>query len=168
MLTGTRSGYWVVQWSYDWDPSLADLLDEMPELVLGRFVSIASCDSGPYRPTEREVENGWELVANIAISPRVIAVSGLPIPGFDEWYVHEERPSPYGYQNFVNTFGFSPLTADENTLNLFWSQVETTRPIHVLGAGTPTMFLVTRDENIFERAKRYNTSLGQGSSGRLA
>lgn len=150
-----------MQWSYDWDPSLADLIDEMPELVLGRFVSIASCDSGPYRPTERELRNDWQLTADIATTTKVSAVSDLPTPGFDEWYVHEEKPLPYGYQSFVNTFGFSPLTANEKTLNLFWSQVEMTRPLHVLGAGTPTMFLVTRDKAIFERAKSMNTSLGQ-------
>lgn len=153
MLTGTRSGYWVVQWSHDWDPSLTDLLEQLPDLVLGRYVSIASCDSGPYRPTDNELQNGWEVTADTATSSRIGSVSDLPVSGFDEWYVHERRPSPYSYQSFVNAFGFSPLTASEDTLNQFWAQVEATRPLHVLGAGTPTMFIVTRDENSFKRAK---------------
>lgn len=48
LVAGHRLEYSVVQWSYDWDPSLFNLLHRMPELVLGRHVVIASCDSGPY------------------------------------------------------------------------------------------------------------------------
>ncbi len=159
MLTGTRSGYWVIQWSYDWDPSLTDLLDKVPELVQDKYVAIASCDSGPYKPTVEEMASGWELRGNTAISPKSIAVRDLPMPGFDEWYVYEQKPPSYPSQSFVNTFGFSPLTSNEQELEKFWSQVEATQPLHVVGVGTPTMFLVTRDEKIFEAAKRFNLSL---------
>lgn len=168
MLTGTRSGYWVVQWSYEWDPSLEDLLAEFPEFVLGRYVAIASCDSGTYKPGASDFAKGWEMKGDIAISPEVRAVDDLPAPGFDEWYVYEQKPAPYSYQSFVNTFGFSPLTSSEKELSVFWGQVEATRPLHVLGAGTPTMFVVTRDEDLFHRAKRFNTSLDTDPAGRSA
>jgi hypothetical protein len=148
-----------VQWSEEWDPSLADLLAEMPELVLGRYVSIASCDSGPYRPTAEEIANGWDMTDSIAASPIIKMVTDLPMPGFDEWYVHALRPAAYAYQSFVNQYGFSPLDSGEKELNAFWSQIEATKPLHVLGAGTPNMFVVTRNENIYLRAKRFNTSL---------
>ena len=149
-LAGHRLDYSVVQWSYDWDPSLFDLLERMPELVLGRHVVIASCDSGPFQPTEAELEAGWEVVDGFAVSPKITVPSDLPTPGFDEWYVYEERPMPRSYHSSVNHFGFAPLPTDKATE--FWAQLETALPLHVMGAGTPTMFLATRDKNAFDRA----------------
>ena len=159
MLTGTHSGYWVIQWSYDWDPSLADLLAEEPALVLDKYIAIASCDSGPYKPTSDEMARGWDLRGNTAISPKITELNALPMPGFDEWYVYEEKPASYNFEPFVNTFGFSPLTSNEEEVTKFWAQVEAAHPLHVIGAGTPTMFLVTRIEEMFEAAKRFNLSL---------
>ena len=43
-----RDGYWIIQWSEDWGPSLADILQSVPELVCGKRIVITSCDSGPY------------------------------------------------------------------------------------------------------------------------
>lgn len=149
-LAGHRLKYSVVQWSYDWDPSLFDLLERMPELVLGRHVVIASCDSGSYRPSEAELESGWEFVDGFAVSPKIAVASDLPTPGFDEWCLYEERPVRRSYRSSVNHFGFAPLPPDKATD--FWAQVETALPLHVLGAGTPTMFLATRDRNSFDRA----------------
>lgn len=149
-VAGHKLEYSVVQWSYDWDPSLFDLLDRMPELVLGRYVVIASCDSGPYKPTDAELECGWEVVNGVAISPNIVRVSDLPTPGFDEWYVYEERPRTYCYHASVNHFGFAPLPPDQATG--FWAQIEAALPLHVLGAGTPTMFLATRDRKSFDQA----------------
>lgn len=166
MLTGTRSGYWVIQWSYDWDPSLADLLVEGADLVRNKYVAIASCDSGPYKPTAEEIASGWELKGSTAVSPKITDVNDLPMPGFDEWYVYEEKPAAYAFQSFVNTFGFSPLASNEEEVEKFWSQVEATRPLHVIGAGTPTMFLVTRDKGMFQAVGRFNLSLNTDASGR--
>lgn len=149
-LAGHRLKYLVVQWSYDWDPSLFDLLERMPELILGRHVVIASCDSSPYKSSEAELKAGWEVVDGFAISPKINVASDLPTPGFDEWYVYEERPVHRSYHSSVNHFGFAPLPPDKATE--FWAQVETALPLHVMGAGTPTMFLATRDRNLFARA----------------
>lgn len=153
-LAGHRLEYSVVQWSYDWDPSLSDLLGRMPELVLGRHVVIASCDSGPFEPTEAELACGWEVVDGLAVSPKISVVSDLPTPGFDEWYVYEERPKSYRFRASVNHFGFAPLSQDHEQTAKFWAQVDAALPLHVLGAGTPTMFLATRDRNTFDQALR--------------
>jgi hypothetical protein len=149
-LAGHKQKYSVVQWSYEWDPSLFDLLDRMPELVLGRHVVVVSWDSGQYKPTQAELDCGWEVVNGVAVSPKIAVVSDLLTAGFDEWYVYEERPRPYGYLASVNRFGFAPLPPDQAPE--FWTQVEDALPLHVLGAGTPTMFLATRDRKSFDRA----------------
>ncbi|MFN3440425.1 MAG: hypothetical protein ACK41V_22195 [Acidovorax sp.] len=147
--TGHRAGYSVVQWSDDWDPSLTDLMECMPNFVVGRRVAIASCDSGKYRPSATEFANGWEVIDGFAVSPPIASASELPMPGFDEWYVYDERPNAYIYRAFVNQFGFSPLAVEDPRAKEFWAQVDATRPLHVLGAGTPVMFVVTRDANLF-------------------
>lgn len=162
MRTGERSGYWIVQWSEDTDPSLADVLTKVPKLVLGRYVAIVSCDSGRYRPDEKELKKGWSMLNGTALSPKIDSVTALPTPGFDEWYVYEDKPTTCPDCAFVNEYDFSPLDSyeevlDQEVLDQFWLQVEMTKPLHVLGAGTPNIFVVTRDPEIVERLKSLNT-----------
>lgn len=151
MHTGSQAGYWVVEWTEDWDSSFNDLIGRFPEIVVGRYVAIASCDSGPYRPTDAEITAGWHDQHGMAVSPRISEISQLPMPGFDEWYVYDDSGAIDHCRAFVNHFGFAPLGASNTLANAFWSQVEICQPLHVLGAGTPTMFFVTRDEALFRK-----------------
>lgn len=151
MRTGSRSGYWVVEWADGFDPSLADLMLQFPEAVIGHRIAIASCDSGPFSPSQPEMEKGWTTHNALAVSPCVQSAAELPTPGFDEWYVYDvEAPSDH-HKSFVNRFGFSPLDAESEDTKDFWAQVEHFRPLHVLGAGTPTMFFATQDEAMYRR-----------------
>lgn len=149
---GRQAGYWVVTWADGFDPSLDDLLPHVPEAVVGRRVLIASFDSGQFQPTQEELENGWTRQVGQAVSPLVQAVSDLPAVGFDEWYVYDGDVPREFHKAFVNRLGFSPLDPDCLEANEFWAQVQRLQPLHVLGAGTPTLFLVTRDEQIYARA----------------
>lgn len=149
--SGHTSGYSVIQWSDDWDPSLADILERMPGFVVGRRVAIASCDSGKYLPSAADFATGWEVIDGIAVSPQIASASSLPMPGFDEWYVYDKTPDAYAYKAFVNQFGFSPLAVENPKVLEFWAQVDATRPLHVLGAGTPVMFVATRDVDLFDQ-----------------
>ncbi|MEC5217399.1 hypothetical protein RCH09_002357 [Actimicrobium sp. GrIS 1.19] len=148
-----RYGYWAMQWSTAWDPSLSDLLQVAPELVLGKRVAITSCDSGPYTLTVDELTAGWRLAETVAISKEITEAAELPAPGFDEWYVFDVVPSLVPTRNYVNCYSFSPLSECDTT-ELFWEQIRMTQPLHVLGAGTPHMFFVTRDRDSFERVKK--------------
>ncbi len=147
VIVGNKAGYWVLQWSMQWDPSLDDLASAAPHLVIGNFIAITSCDSGLYKPSEEELATGWRAEALATISPRIVRPDELPTPGFDEWYVFDHAPTSIPDRNHVNCFGFSVLADDESSIS-FWSQIEATQPIHALGCGTPNMFLVTRDETI--------------------
>ena len=152
MNKGSQAGYWVVTWADGFDPSLEDLLAHLPEAVVGRRVLIASFDSGQFAPTPEELDNGWSLQENQAVSLLVQAASDLSAVGFDEWYVYEGDVPREHHEAFVNRFGFSPLDPACKEAIEFWEQVKRFRPLHVLGAGTPTMFLVTRDEQTYSRA----------------
>lgn len=157
MIHAKRFGYWVIQWSEAWDPSLADLLQVAPELVVGRRIAITSCDSGPYVPSEHELNAGWRLFDTTAISKEVVQPSELPAPGFDEWYVFNSTPQVVPLCNHVNRYNFSVLDKCDAT-ELFWEQIRKTQPLHVLGAGTPNIFLATRDCDIFKRVKELYAS----------
>ncbi len=96
--------------------------------------------------------DGWSVQGSQAVSPLVPSASDLPAVGFDEWYVYEGDVPREHHKAFVNRLGFSPLDPACIEADEFWEQVERFQPLHVLGAGTPTMFLVTRDKQTYARA----------------
>ena len=61
-----------------------------------------------------------------------------------------EAPEAH-HRSFVNRWGFAPRDESNRESHDFWAQVEKFQPLHVVGAGTPTMFLATRDEAIFRK-----------------
>jgi len=154
MRTGERAGYRIVEWVDGTDGAIEDLVECCPELLFGRYVAIASCDSGPYAPTGEEFTEGWCKFGELAVSPPVKAISELPMPGFDEWYVYDELIKFESHSNFVNRIGFSPLHANDKYTEKFWTQVAKLKPLHVLGSGTAGLFLATRDELLFQAAVR--------------
>lgn len=151
MRTGFRSGYWIAEWSGNSDPNLADLVSVFPAIVLGHRVAIASWDSGPFEPTQAEYAKGWGKRNEVAISPIVNEASELSTPGFDEWYVYAGEVPEVHHRAFVNRLGFAPLDQLHPESQDFWAQVETLQPLHVVGAGTPTMFFATQDEALFRK-----------------
>lgn len=153
MIYGERWGYWAIEWSGAWDPSLSDLLHLAPELVVGKQVAITSCDSGPYVPSEEELRLGWSRCEKTAISRKIAQFTELPTPGFDEWYVYDSAPFNCPKRNHVNRYGFSVFDEGIETES-FWDQIRKLEPLHILGAGTPNMFFGTRDRDSFERVKR--------------
>lgn len=147
-----RDGYWVIQWSADWDPSLEDVIGAAPELVIGNRVAITSCDGGPYTPTAEEIRAGWSIAGTTAISKPIADAAELPMPGFDEWYVFSSIPPHPPASRFVDSYNFSVLDESDSS-KAFWEQIRQARPLHVLGAGTPNMFFATRDRGVFDRVK---------------
>jgi hypothetical protein len=105
-------------------------------------------------PTKEEFSAGWTQHGTLALSPRISAVSQLPSPGFDEWYVYDSHAGLSPHQNFVNRFQFSALATKDEFTEKFWKQVVELQPLHVLGAGLPSLFVVTRDEVIFKAITR--------------
>ena len=51
----------------------------------------------------------------------------------------------------MNRWGFAPLDELNPEVQDFWGQVKKFQPLHVVGAGTPTMFFATQDEAIFKK-----------------
>ncbi|MFZ6875716.1 hypothetical protein ACO0LF_26920 [Undibacterium sp. Di27W] len=147
-------GYHIIVWTDTFDPSLTTLIQSCPELVLGRHVAIAACDSGPYQPDQAEMARGWVVHDTLAVSPPVQDIADLPTPGFDEWYVYETEPPREQHAVSVNHFGFSVPDEQSEQARVFWSQVEKFQPLHVLWAGAGAMFVLTRDEQIHRQLQK--------------
>jgi hypothetical protein len=152
MRTGRRSEYWIAEWSDGCDANLADLIPFCPSIVRGQHVAIASYDSGRYTPSKEEVAAGWRTLGDLAVSPKVTSVDSLPMPNFDEWYVYNRNVNLGPHRAFVNRLGFGPLSEQDPETKEFWDQVDLLQPNHVVGAGCPVLFLVTRDETIYQAA----------------
>ena len=159
MRIGQRLGYWIIEWAGNFDPTLWDFLPHFPELVMGNRIAITSFDSGPFTPTQTDCAKGWCTQEGVAISPVIDNVEHLPAVGFDEWYVFSGHLSHIPLRSFVNRWGFAPLNDEDEGFEAFWEQVERCQPLHVIGAGTPSMFLVTKDRMIFERISAASPAL---------
>ena len=121
-----------------------DLLQVCPEVVVGKYVAITSFDSGPLVPTDKETEAGWQSRGEIAYSPKVAGVEGIPRDGWDEWYIFDnptdlgishlsenifEVPQEQGHAGVFVNYCFAlhrPQMKDLATL--FWQQIERIRP----------------------------------------
>lgn len=151
MRTGHKFGSWVIEWSDHFDPDLWDFVPHFPEIVLGHRVAITSFDSGPFEPTQDEYAKGWSKQESVAISPVVEDVKELPAVGFDEWYVYPADVPNLPTQSFVNRFGFAPLNEQSAETQEFWNQVVKCQPLHVIGAGAPTLFFATKELAILQK-----------------
>ena len=162
---------------YDWlvtDKSLPELLQLCPEIILGKYLAITSCDSGPLELNDEERLSGWESRHGIAYSPRIGAIEGLPHDGWDEWYVFQrsadlgqlvpattnifEVPQRPGYVHAFVNFGTFPLRRPQgNTLlDLFWPQLDWIHPESYIGNGEYLM-LATVNEKLFASARKVLT-----------
>ncbi len=147
-------GYHVITWTDGFDRSLASLITDCPELILGRRIAIVACDGGPYQPGQAEIAKGWTVHGELAISPGVQSIADLPTPGFDEWYVYENEVTHEQLVASVNHHGFSVLDEQSEQAQVFWSQVRRFQPLHVLGAGAGSMFALSRDEHIHRQLQK--------------
>jgi len=105
-MTATTRSFSGKHGDYRWFQSpngfLSGLIRRVPQLVIGRFVAVISFDSGPFRPSEHEVQLGWTSVDEVAYSPRVTAPEDLPYDQYDEWYVFSHPTTVGSPEDFVN------------------------------------------------------------------
>jgi len=166
---GQQGEYSWIQWSH---LSLEDILVPCPALVLGQFVCITSCDSGPLNPTPKEKASGWEQIDDIAYSSRIESIARLPRDHYDEWYVFPERARMPQIEVFINYGGFSLAdprgdlddldptwdrkaaeAAIENVLTQqerFWKQMAQLGPTSYIAEGDNTI-CATRNPEIYQK-----------------
>ena len=163
--TGSHGAYlWVTTAQHD----LGSLLQRCPHVFLGKYIAVTSLDSGPLTLTDEEKRTGWQSRNQIAYSPQIQSVEGLPYgecAGFDEWYVFQspfdlgqlwdgnvfEAPLTDGHvSTFVNFLGFAPHNPEVGDLvSLFWKQLDWIQPESYIADGNAFLTFVTCDKDLF-------------------
>jgi len=163
---GTRDGY---SWLWSNERRLSEVLQAVPELVLGQVVAVTACDSGPFQPNADEHAAGWSVEREVAFSPRIRDVRQLPLKTWDEWYVFTERRVLPEIHVFVNDGNFTPdpmpplrdleptwdrMAAGEDRrlvveqAEWFWHQLLAVQPAAFLAEGD-TLTCVIASETLF-------------------
>lgn len=158
---GQRDDYW---WFVgEVGPLLSWSLDEaVVSFHVGRRLAIAAFDSGPFHPGPEELEEGWSVRGQLAVSPELQDHTELPQAGFDEWYVFDEESSPlWEPEVFVNFGSFTVVpvaeleaardpTWERHALDSlppmqerFWAQIAQVRPLSYIALGEVDL-VVTR------------------------
>jgi hypothetical protein len=164
MITGRRGAYlWIV-----WDSQFMDeLVQAVPQVVVGKFVIITSFDSGPFVPSQEETGRGWRLQSGLAYSPQIKTPDDLPHDQYDEWYIYSCKKEIHSPEVFINFSGFQlKYYAAEielhGLLERFWLQMEKLQPESYLAEGG-SLILATRDEAVYEQALAWKFRLPEKS-----
>jgi hypothetical protein len=163
LATGRHAAY---QWLSTTRHTIDDLLRVSPAVVLGKFLAVTSCDSGPLLLTDEQKSCGWVCRGEVAYSPRIESLNMVPLHGlYDEWYVFKAPAelgtirdgnifdfpvSPRHLEVFVN-FGFVKDAPEmEDLVSRFWQQLEWIRPeAYVAESDFGFLTFVARDSELF-------------------
>lgn len=154
---------------YEWlsaELDLTEFLQACPEIAVDRYLAVTSNDSGPMALTEKEKTEGWIEIGEIAYSPRLLHLEGLPHPlcgYFNEWYlfdtpirqlgtisranVLESKVGPGEVFAFVNYYLSLPRLDD--ITRLFWKQLDWIQPESYLSDTEGDLTFVTRNRALF-------------------
>lgn len=146
---------------------MCNVIDRFPEIVLGKFVAVASLDSTSYNPSDEEIRKGWVRRGTLAISPRITSKDEVPPFEFTECLVFPDMPSCGSVEPFVNYVPFhlsdresaEPVEFQIELRRRFWIQVEALAPESYLAEGTE-LILVTRIVPLFSRTHSYVGAIG--------
>jgi hypothetical protein len=170
VVTGSRGAYfWLTALHHD----MSWLFHICPQLLLGKYIAVTSFDSGSLILTDEEKRAGWENRNEIAYSPLIESIQGLPeskCAGFDEWYIFEsssdlgqlsdanvfEAPlAPGQVFTFVNFLGFALHNPEVKELvGLFWRQIDWIQPESYIADGEAFLTVVSRDKNLFNAVRQ--------------
>lgn len=117
----------------------------------GYILHLATFDSGPLKPSEQELNQGWSTNGEIMFSPPLSDKVTIPYEQYDEWYLSKVKLSfPNGFDRFVNYGGLnlSP-TSDFNPaiLDQFWTHLVDINPETYVAIGDNDI-VVSKNESL--------------------
>lgn len=143
-----RDGYHVLDWQGEHSLCIADIWEQFPELVVGRYLVNTSFDSGFITLSDSERQDGWRMVGRLAHSPRIHRATQIPHDQFDEWLVFDRPTQVDEFETMVNRCYFSPIGIElQEEQERFWEQVVRLKPSHLI-AENYGVYLVSRDEDL--------------------
>ncbi len=166
------------QGPYTWYQSkfhyLSTLLDQVPEIVVGKYVGVSAFDGQPMEITKNELRNGWEMQGQLALSPVVRRVTELPHNQLDEWFTFLTMEPFTVNERFVRCGGFSLVepagdnpflpasarqtmgsdTAQGQRQKRFWQQINAVRPESYI-AESDKLIVVSRNPEVLEQLEEF-------------
>lgn len=152
MNKGKYQNYFWIEW-HNVSISLNDLLDNCPQIALGKYLINTAWDSGSLSLGDEEIKQGWRKHNESTLSPIIEDVSVIQSYGYDEWYVFDKPTYIKDYEVFVNYGGFSLQPETEIYLEIskrFWQQIINLNPESYLAEGCNLIF-ITKNEKLFEQ-----------------
>jgi hypothetical protein len=148
IITGTHGEYkWV-----EWEGFTYDLLEQFPQVVLGKFLVNTCFDSGSLTLSPEEVEQGWRKHNAFTFIPPLSSLDQFPSDQCDEWYIFPSATLIDECKVFVNYGGFSLHKTEFQTLQVeFWLQLKRLNPESYLGEGD-NLTWVTKNIGLFHEA----------------
>lgn len=160
LATGSHGSYrWLVS-----EHRLGEFLEIYPAAIVGKFIAVNSFDSGPLALSDQERSAGWSSIHDIACSPRVQSVAGLPNDIYDEWYVFSDRPNLENVHRFEGNIFDPPVKPGQladfvsyhlslhgetsGLTDLFWRQMEWFCPESYV-SDSDFLTFVSRDHALF-------------------
>lgn len=98
----TLDYFWVEFSSTEFD--LISLVEQIPNLLLGKYLAIICFDGGIFVPTEEERLRGWNKIKQVSFSP-ILTKAELKGPIFenhDQWCLFETKSEIESMTDFVN------------------------------------------------------------------
>jgi len=167
-----KNYYWIEFGSSDFD--LIDLVKNIPNLLIGKYIGIVCFDGGVFTPTEKELTRGWYKENDISYSPKInkIELNGPIYETYDQWCLFKTKTEFDKMTDFVNYGAFTlkdrevelnnidptwdkkALKASiESTKSLqtkFWSEVEIIKPESVIINGDFFIYCTKNKKEISE------------------
>jgi hypothetical protein len=165
MTVGTHGDYeWLIT-----ELTFDDLLELCPEFVVGKYVAVATYDSGPLHMNDVQSPSGWESRLGVMYSPKISTVEGLPYDKcccFNEWYLFD-APADIGQRAEQGSNIFQPSSVGERIYDfvsfcldlrrtdmhelddLFWKQLDRIRPQSYVGDTQDFLTIVSADKHLF-------------------
>ncbi len=179
IVTGAHGQY---HWLTSTEQYMGQFVQLCADVLLSRYLTVTSIDSGSPWLTDPQRAAGWSLRAGFAQSQRVSGIEELffqrdgdSCPGYDEWYLFDAAPAhlreilngnPFEQGNapqagrllvFVNWGSFvlhDPDPVLQPITEMFWQQLDRVRPLAYIGDGRDSLTFVCRDKEMFKSVHR--------------
>lgn len=137
------------------------IVENLPELFLGKNLIIVSFDSGPFVPTEEEINRGWKFINDIAYFDAInqYELNGPIYDQYDQWLVMNEVTRIEKMDVYVNYSPFSILSENcknEYQVSLrikFWEEIHCINPEQFFLSGSKFIYGTTNEEYINQLLK---------------
>ncbi len=111
-----KNYYWIEFGSSNFE--LIDLVENIPNLIIGKYVGVVCFDGGVFTPSEEELSRGWYKKNEISYSPKINKneLNGPIYETHDQWCLFKTKTEFDKMTDFVN-YGAFTLRNREIELN---------------------------------------------------